>query len=513
DDHDSGSPVAANDDSGRLGLSTANTVSPGDAPSDVMSQATLPARVGDAGSSENVNQRSLPRTRGSAASATTVASPPSTDPWTAFAAKRVEATKASRAKDVGTYRPSMADLEPLLAKHAAGTLSFHDTLPIQKHDKREVVGWLHMATGNHTKAINEDAAMASLLHDNQSLVKGDTLVDVIKCEKDPQNHMLRWGIASETALRQLQGAMLKLRITTTSGKVKSTTFMTFQLTLPHALDGFFMDIPAGLHGLLEERLLFETLHRLEPRFLWGMYTSVSTTTGMAGSRYRLHFLGSEIPSTMLLDGRMVEEFIVRGRHRPTMDELAPLLEKHAAGQLTFNDLLPIQKHSTRDVVGWLHMVTGAITKDIDVDTAMASLLFGNRDAGLDTALADIVQCEKDVPNRTIKWGIASEAALNKLRGVTMYIQVARNGAKQGFPMTSPHVLDGFFLDIPQGLQGVTEERLLFDVMARLEPRFLWGTYTSVSASSVLANRRPRDVLMLAMSATCKIGERCQDSLQ
>ncbi len=56
----------------------------------------------------------------------------------------------------------------------------------------------------------------------------------------------------------------------------------------------------------------------------------------------------------------------------------------------------------------------------------------------------------------------------------MHIQVARNGTKQGFPMTSPHVLDGFFLDIPQGLQGVAEERLLFDVMSRLEPRFLWG---------------------------------------
>ncbi|RHY37385.1 hypothetical protein DYB38_004193 [Aphanomyces astaci] len=123
----------------------------------------------------------------------------------------------------------------------------------------------------------------------------------------------QWGIASDTALRQLQGTTLKLRITTTSGKVKSTTLMSFQLTLPHALDGFYMDIPGGLQGLFEERLLFETLQRLEPRFLWGMYTSVSATTGLAGSRYRIHFLGSELPSTMLLDGRMVEEFIFRGR--------------------------------------------------------------------------------------------------------------------------------------------------------------------------------------------------------
>ncbi|ETV82145.1 hypothetical protein H257_04867 [Aphanomyces astaci] len=270
DDHDLGPPVTANDDSGRSGLSTDNTVSPGDARSDVSSQATLPARVGDAGSSENVNPRSLPRARGSAASATTATSPPSTDPWAACAAKRAEATKTTRIKDVGAHRPSMVDLAPLLAKHAAGTLAFHDTMPIQKHDKREVVGWLHMDTGNHTKAINEDAAMASLLHDNQSLVKGDTLVDVIKCEKDTQNRMLRWGIASDTALRQLQGTTLKLRVTTTSGKIKTTTMMSFQMSLPHVLDGFYMDIPAGLQGLFEERLLFETLQRLEPRFLWGL---------------------------------------------------------------------------------------------------------------------------------------------------------------------------------------------------------------------------------------------------
>ncbi|RHY84166.1 hypothetical protein DYB31_009960, partial [Aphanomyces astaci] len=313
DTHDSGSPQTANRDFPPTRTSSGANGQTIDSRHPVPPPATSPSRLEAPGLTATAHPRVEPRSRESAYAVTATSPPPTSDPWTAFAAKRVEATKASRTKDVGTYRPSMVDLEPLLAKHAAGTLSFHDTLPIQKHDKREVVGWLHMATGNHTKAINEDAAMASLLHDNQSLVKGDTLVDVIKCEKDLQNRMLRWGVASDTALRQLQGTTLKLRITTTSGKVKSTTLVSFQLTLPHALDGFYMDIPAGLQCLFEERLLFETLHRLEPRFLWGMYTSVSATTGLAGSRYRLHFLGSEIPSTMLLDGRMVEEFIFRGR--------------------------------------------------------------------------------------------------------------------------------------------------------------------------------------------------------
>ena len=56
-----------------------------------------------------------------------------------------------------------------------------------------------------TKAINEDAAMASLLLDNQSIVKGDALVDVIKCEKDIPNQMLRWGVASDTARVNFKG--------------------------------------------------------------------------------------------------------------------------------------------------------------------------------------------------------------------------------------------------------------------------------------------------------------------
>ncbi|KAF0693001.1 Aste57867_15980 [Aphanomyces stellatus] len=68
--------------------------------------------------------------------ATETAAVPPVDPCAAFTTKRVAESKATRIKDVGAHVPSMVDLEPLLAKHAAGTLSFQDTLPIQKHDKR-----------------------------------------------------------------------------------------------------------------------------------------------------------------------------------------------------------------------------------------------------------------------------------------------------------------------------------------------------------------------------------------
>ena len=44
-------------------------------------------------------------------------------------------------------RPTMAELREVLAKHAAGNLTFDDVVPLLPHDDREVVGWLYMETG------------------------------------------------------------------------------------------------------------------------------------------------------------------------------------------------------------------------------------------------------------------------------------------------------------------------------------------------------------------------------
>ena len=247
-------------------------------------------------------------TRGRTQTQTPTAPPRGTGPWDFQATEARAAAAVRKAKDVGYHRPSMAELKPLLAKHAAGTLSFEgDILPLQNHSPRPVVGWLTMATGHHTKNIDEASAMKSLLHDNQQLPIGDVLVDVIKFEKDLPNRMVRWGIATTSAIDALQGVSLRLRIG------RDGTTASFLMAIPHALDGFSMDLPDGLRDQSEERLMFEILARLEPRFLWGSYTNVSATTGLAGSRYRLHFLGDTVPTTLLRDGRMIEELIFKGR--------------------------------------------------------------------------------------------------------------------------------------------------------------------------------------------------------
>ena len=62
----------------------------------------------------------------------------------------LDALGAGRAATVAATtvaRPTMAELREVLAKHAAGNLTFDDVVPLLPHDDREVVGWLYMETG------------------------------------------------------------------------------------------------------------------------------------------------------------------------------------------------------------------------------------------------------------------------------------------------------------------------------------------------------------------------------
>ncbi|OQR80579.1 hypothetical protein ACHHYP_17450 [Achlya hypogyna] len=208
----------------------------------------------------------------------------------------------------------MAELEPLLAKHAEGQLTFDDVAPLQRHSSRDVVGWLHMGTGPLTKGIDVSLAIASLLKDNTQPHLGDYLAAIVKCERDTQNNVLRWGLATPEALQGLKGKHLRLRVTRRGSKGSpATTFVSYPMVAPHALDGFYLDVPGGLDGRADERAMFDLFSRMEPRFLWGSYTCVSAATGLADSRYRLHFLNEGVPATLVRNGRMIEELIFHGR--------------------------------------------------------------------------------------------------------------------------------------------------------------------------------------------------------
>ena len=229
-----------------------------------------------------------------------------TDVW-AFQAKQREAVKAAKAKAMQAYRPTMDELAMFLGKHRAGQATFDDTIPLLKHSPREIVGWLHMDIGMHIKTVDVTTAMTSLLFDNKRPEYTAAFQDVVKCEKDTQSRTLKWGFATTTSLNSLKGVPLQIQVN------RDGTKLSFQMLEPHVLDGFYLDIPDGLRGQDEERLMFEAMSTLESRFLLGLYPTIHHSTGMAGSRYRLYFLGETAPASLCKDGRMVEELMFQGR--------------------------------------------------------------------------------------------------------------------------------------------------------------------------------------------------------
>ncbi|RHY23743.1 hypothetical protein DYB32_010923, partial [Aphanomyces invadans] len=267
-------------------------------PSVTLSQESTTSNEG------NISQNAAPPTTRSKAPASGNATE---DVWAFQAQQRSQSAKAIKAKDVAQHRPSMEELEPLLRKRAAGTLTFNDTLAIQKRSVRDIIGWLQMPTGTHTKTIDIPTAMASLIFDNQALGLDSAIADIVKCERDVPNGILRWGVASEEAMAKLRGASFKIQV------ARNGSHQQFAMNAPHVLDGFFIDIPQGLHNQGEEQLMFEAMTQLEPRFLWGAYVHVSSSTVMTSSRYRLHFEGSSTPISMQKDGRLVEELLFKGR--------------------------------------------------------------------------------------------------------------------------------------------------------------------------------------------------------
>ena len=132
-----------------------------------------------------------------------------------------------------------------------------------------------------------------------------------------------------------------------------------------------------------------------------------------------------------------------------MAQLAPVLELIASGACggeLFDAHEPLRHDSSKPVVCCVKMPTGSHTCQIDEGRALKAVLFDNQHPGLESSLADIVQCSKDSANQQLCWGLASFEALDRLTGVSFNIPVSRDGTKERFTMARRHVMELFHVD-------------------------------------------------------------------
>ncbi|KAG9399013.1 hypothetical protein AC1031_012447 [Aphanomyces cochlioides] len=100
-----------------------------------------------------------------------------------------------------------------------------------------------------------------------------------------------------------------------------------------------------------------------------------------------------------------------GFQRPTMDQLRPIVDLLATNAATGNALLDAYEaygqDSSRPVVGYVKIATGAHTLSMDEGKALKAMLFDNHDTEPLPGLADIVQVRKDLANQQLILGVAS----------------------------------------------------------------------------------------------------------
>jgi hypothetical protein len=138
-----------------------------------------------------------------------------------------------------------------------------------------------------------------------------------------------------------------------------------------------------------------------------------------------------------------------GYHRPTMAQLKPVLDLIAAGHATGGDIFdayaPLRRDSDRPIVGYVRLVTGSNTNQIDEGKALKAALADLQSKGLGTSLADLVQIRKDLANQQLTLGFATFDALDKIIGMSLKIPV--KDTFMTFTAESSHAMDGFHLDI------------------------------------------------------------------
>ena len=199
-------------------------------------------------------------------------------------------------------RPMM---ELLTTNPTAGSALFDANEAFRQDSNRPVVGYVKIATGAHTFAMDEGKALKAMLFDNHDTEPLPGLADIVQIRKDVTNQQLILGIASTAAIDQLSGTTLKLPV-----KDGIKPFGTGAL---HPMDGFYIDILDFESNRVAERYLWTILAAIGAPPLAGGYTQVSASYGAKNSRLRIHFLRDDAPPVFRANGRLIDEMIFLGK--------------------------------------------------------------------------------------------------------------------------------------------------------------------------------------------------------
>ncbi|CAK4095144.1 unnamed protein product [Aphanomyces euteiches] len=103
-----------------------------------------------------------------------------------------------------------------------------------------------------------------------------------------------------------------------------------------------------------------------------------------------------------------------GYHRPTMEQLAPVLllaeDPSTTGRQLFEALEASLPSPPHPVVTYMQMDVGHLANQIDEGKAMRAVLHDHNNEGIDEGLTDIVQLTVDTTSHQLVWGLASLTA-------------------------------------------------------------------------------------------------------
>ncbi|RHY18248.1 hypothetical protein DYB32_010413 [Aphanomyces invadans] len=175
--------------------------------------------------------------------------------------------------DIGYYRLTMAELQPVLDLLVTGTAAggelFNAFEPLRRDSNRDFVGYVRIPTGAFTAQIYEGKILKVVLFDNHQANVGIALTDLMQLRKNMANQQLVPGLTSFRAIDTLTGISLKLPV-----KDRQKPFLVGS---SHDMDGFHVDKLDFAHDSAGEAAPLGYLCCVCCEGAVGAYTQVSAT--------------------------------------------------------------------------------------------------------------------------------------------------------------------------------------------------------------------------------------------